>query len=101
MKILKVHVSRQYRLMAEPVDQQNFGTIVIADLIAAAATFPSLPIAIAALTTINNNYLIKINAAKGGDHDAIVARDKYRDETWIPAFDKTADYVEQVAAHDP
>jgi hypothetical protein len=91
------HVLHSYREIKKNDDQYDFGTLVIGMLTTNAAQFPALPLSVAQLTTINNQYLTLINAADGGDHAAIVARDTYRDSTWIPAFDETADYVDEVA----
>jgi hypothetical protein len=97
---MKIKVSHHYRDIAKHNDQYDFGTIVIGDLTTNALTFPAVPGGLAALTGINNTYLVKINAAEGGDHAAIVARDNYRDTVWIPAFDEVADYVDEVADGD-
>ena len=96
-------VLRDYRKIDKHDDQYDFGTVVIDKLTLNAATFPALPYPITgagSLTVTNEKYNDLINAANGGDHDAIVARDTYRDKTWIPIFDETADYIEDVADGD-
>jgi hypothetical protein len=94
---MKIQVSHHYRSLREPVDQFNFGTEVSAGVFGNSSTFITPPFTQIIFDGINNTFKAKIDAAAGGDHDAIVARDTYRDATWIPAMDKMADYVNNLA----
>lgn len=73
-----------------------FGANVITSLTAAATTFPSLPVPIAQLTTINTQLAQAIASALSGNHSA-VADVKVKAAAWDVAFTKTAVYVTSVA----
>jgi hypothetical protein len=97
-------VLRDYRNIAKADEQYDLATLYIEKLVANAGVFNSTPIPVAGvgitLTSVNNDYLTKINAASDGDRDAIKFRNDYRDKTWIPLIDRFAHYVEKVAEGD-
>jgi hypothetical protein len=95
-------VLRDYRQFPKADDQFDFGTLLIARFILNSITFNTPPIPITGvgttLTSVNNDYLTRINDARGGDGDAIILRNDYRDKTWIPVVDRFARYVEEDVA---
>jgi hypothetical protein len=88
-------ILRSYRDISKQDDRYDFLSKVIQGFTDYPLIFTGTTHDAAALTVINNAYLVKINAAKGGDQTAIDDRDKYYDEVWLPAVDLTAREVER------
>lgn len=98
MSSIKIHVSHEFtKLNAN--DAYTYGKIVISELTAHGASFPNLPITVAALTTanqlLNDSYLAY---QQGGDSKKGAYMDAF--SSWKIMFNKTADYVDLIADGD-
>src|SRR5690348_1627722 len=95
-----IRVLRSYRYIKAPSRQLSFGEGVIKGLTDYATVFPSPDVDVITLRSIQTAYSLLITAAKLGDKEKIKEREKYYKETWLPAFDKNAAYVERTAGGD-
>src|SRR4051794_3451555 len=96
-------VSHHYRNVKEANDDVQLSFDLQTDIAAHTTQFPiaEYPMTMLIFKGIHDDYVILVNAAKGGDAAAVSARNQYRINTWLPAVDKWADFVNKKAAGDP